>query len=102
MIGAEYSIKKIDFFKAEYATPEYLAINPMASVPTLRDGDFTLWESNAILQYAADKTGNNSVYPTDLKTRADINRWLLWESNNWFASCYVFVVENCVSEECFG
>ena len=24
LIGAEYSIKKIDFFKAEYATPEYL------------------------------------------------------------------------------
>ena len=96
LIGAEYSIKKIDFFKAEYATPEYLEMNPMASVPTLRDGDFTLWESNAILQYAADKVGNNNAYPTDLKIRADINRWLLWESNNWFASCYVFVVENCV------
>ena len=72
LIGAEYSIKKIDFFKAEYATPEYLEMNPMASVPTLRDGDFTLWESNAILQYAADKVGNNSAYPTDLKIRADI------------------------------
>ena len=27
---------------------------------------------------------------------ADINRWLLWESNKWFASCYVYLVENVV------
>ena len=32
----------------------------------------------------------------DLKTRADINRWLLWESSSWFPSCYVYLVENCV------
>ena len=60
------------------------------------DGDLELWESNAILQYAADKTGHASSYPQDLKTRADINRWLLWESSSWFPSCYVFLVENCV------
>jgi glutathione S-transferase len=49
-----------------------------------------------MLQYAADKVGNHSAYPTDLRTRADINRWLLWESSSWFPSCYVFLVENCV------
>ena len=31
-----------------------------------------------------------------MKTRADINRWLLWESSSWFPSCYVYLVENCV------
>ena len=54
-----------------------------------------LWESNAILQYAADKVGNNDVYSSDLKVRADINRWLLWESSAWFPSCYKYLVENC-------
>ena len=72
--------------------PAYLAINPMAELPTLTDGDLNLWESNAILQYAADAAGPSAAYPQDLKVRADINRWLLWESNKWFASCYVYLV----------
>jgi len=55
-----------------------------------------LWESNAILQYAADKSGNTNAYPADLKTRADINRWLLWECGSWFPTCYIYLVENCV------
>ena len=86
LIGVDYTVTKIDYFQAKQQSPEYVAINPNASVPALRDGDFTLWESNAILQYAADKLGNASAYPTELKTRADVNRWLLWESSAWFPS----------------
>ena len=97
LINADYSVKKFDYFQAEQKSPEFVAINPNAAFPALRDGDFILWESNAILQYAADKVGNASAYPSDLKTRADINRWLLWESSSWFGSCYVYLVENCVT-----
>lgn len=96
LIGAKYELVHVDYFKSEQRSPEYVALNPNASLPTLVDGDFVLWESNAILQYAADKLGNASAYPTDLRTRADINRWLLWESAHWFPSCYVYLVENCV------
>ena len=96
LAGADYNIKKFDYFEAEQKSPEYMAVNPNAAFPALIDGDFILWESNAILQYAADKVGNTSVYPTDLKTRAVINRWLLWESSSWFGSCYIYLVENCV------
>ena len=96
LLGAPYELVKVDYFKAEQKAPAYTSINPMASLPTMVDGDLTLWESNAILQYAADKVGNDSAYPRDLKVRADINRWLLWESSSWFPSCYVFLVENCV------
>ncbi len=96
LVGAEYTVNRLDYFQAEQTSPAYLAINPMASMPALKDGNFTLWESNAILQYAAEKVGNTSAYPTDLQTRADVNRWLLWESSSWFGSCYKYVVENCV------
>ncbi len=96
LIGAPYELRHVDYFKAEQKSPSYLAINPMAAVPAMVDDDLVLWESNAILQYAADKVGNTRAYPADLKTRADINRWLFWESNAWFPSCYVFLVENCV------
>ncbi len=96
LMGAPYELAHVDYFKAEQKAPAYTAINPMASLPAMVDGDLVLWESNAILQYAADKVGNDSVYPRDLKVRADLNRWLLWESSSWFPSCYVFLVENCV------
>ncbi len=96
LIGAPFERVHVDYFSGAQKAETYLAINPNASVPALVDGDFVLWESNAILQYAADKVGNDAVYPRDLQTRADINRWLLWESSSWFPSCYVFLVENCV------
>jgi glutathione S-transferase len=96
VLDAPYERIHVDYFKGEQKEPAYVAVNPNASVPALRDGDFTLWESNAILQYAADKLGRDSAYPRDLQKRADINRWLLWESSSWFPSAYVFLVENCV------
>jgi glutathione S-transferase len=96
LIGAQYELVYVDFFKGQQREESYLALNPNASIPAMVDGDFVLWESNAILQYAADKVGNQTVYPKDLQTRADINRWLLWESSSWFPSCYVYLVENCV------
>jgi glutathione S-transferase len=96
LIGAPYERVHVDYFKGEQKGEAYVALNPNASVPAMVDGDFVLWESNAILQYAADKHGNAQAYPADLRTRADINRWLLWESSSWFPACYVFLVENCV------
>lgn len=96
LIGAPFELVHVDYFKGEQKSEPYITLNPNASVPAMTDGDLVLWESNAILQYAADKVGNDAVYPKDLKTRADINRWLLWESSSWFPSTYVFLVENCV------
>jgi glutathione S-transferase len=95
-IGAPYELVHVDYFKGEQKAQPYVSLNPNASIPAMVDGDFVLWESNAILQYAADKVGNDAAYPRDLKARADINRWLLWESSSWFPSTYVFLVENCV------
>jgi len=96
LIGTPFDLVHVDYFKGEQKGPAYTAINPNASVPAMVDGDFVLWESNAILQYAADKSGKATAYPTELRSRADVNRWLLWESSSWFPSCYVYLVENCV------
>ncbi|CAM8635341.1 Gst Glutathione S-transferase [Comamonadaceae bacterium] len=60
-------------------TPEYLAMNPNALVPTLQDGDFTLWESNAIVRYLCAKYGNEQLYPQDLAQRFDAERWMDWQ-----------------------
>lgn len=96
LMEVPYELVHIDYFKAEQKSEAYMALNPNAALPALKDGDFVLWESNAILMYAADKHQATAHYPVDLQTRADIQRWLLWESSNWFSSCYVYLVENCV------
>lgn len=96
LVEADYTLTKVDYFTGEHTGEAYKAINPNAALPALKDGDLVLWESNAILAYAADKTGRTEFYPTDLAKRADVNRWLLWEASAWFPSCYVYLVENCV------
>jgi glutathione S-transferase len=59
-------------------TPEYRKLNPNGRVPTLVDGDFVLWESNAIIRYLALKAGDTAIYPQDIRERARIERWLDW------------------------
>jgi glutathione S-transferase len=60
--------------------PGYLAKNPNALVPTIEDGDFVLWESNAIMRYLArTRAPGNTIYPADPKTAADCDRWLDWQ-----------------------
>jgi glutathione S-transferase len=95
LIGTKYETNFIDFFAGAQKSDEFKKINPNATVPAARDDDLVLTESNAILQYAADLKGNDA-YPKDLKKRADINRWLLWEASAWFPSCYVYLVEYVV------
>ena len=58
-------------------TPDYRANNPNGLVPLLRDGDFTLWESNTIVRYLCAKTGR--LYPTDLQQRFNAERWMDWQ-----------------------
>jgi glutathione S-transferase len=96
LLGAGYTLTKVDYFTGEHKGDAYKAINPNAALPALKDGDLVLWESNAILQYVADKLGRTEYYPSDPARRADVNRWLLWEASAWFPSCYVYLVENCV------
>lgn len=59
--------------------PEYLALNPMGLVPTILDGDFVLWESNAILRYLGRKHSRGALYPTDPGQIAMGDRWMDWQ-----------------------
>lgn len=78
-LGIDLDIKYLDLFQGETQNPSYQALNPNAMVPTLVDGDFKLWESNAIIQYLTDKSGDVELFPKDEKLRADIVRWQCWE-----------------------
>ena len=48
-------------------------------MPTLEDDGFVLWESNAIVRYLAAKHSAGKLWPTDLRQRADADRWMDWQ-----------------------
>jgi glutathione S-transferase len=59
-------------------TPDYRAMNPTGLVPTLQEGDFTLWESNAILRYLCNSNPDaaGTLWPQDPHRRAAVDHWL--------------------------
>lgn len=61
-------------------TPEYLAKNPNGLIPLLEDGDFVMWESNAIVRYLCAKYAPGTLYPQPLEARADADRWMDWQA----------------------
>jgi glutathione S-transferase len=59
-------------------TPEYLRMNPTGLVPTIDDDGFALWESHTIVRYLCAKHSAGELWPTDLRQRADAERWMDW------------------------
>lgn len=61
-------------------TAEYQTLNPNGRVPTLQDGDLTLWESNAIVRYLARRYGSLPFAPADPAAWASADKWMDWTS----------------------
>ena len=61
---------------------EFLALNPNGMVPVMRDGDFTLWESNSIIRYLATRYGDGSLYPAEARARARVDQWIDWQASD--------------------
>jgi len=60
--------------------PAFLALNPNALVPVIRDGDFVLWESNTICRYLAAKAGRSDLLPAEPAARARVEQWMDWQA----------------------
>ena len=86
----------IDLPRGEQRSAPHRERNPNARIPVLEDGDFVLWESRAIMQYLAEKTAGQTLYPTDPAGRADVNRWLFWCAAHMALSNTILVQENFV------
>ncbi len=78
-LGLPYELKAIALDKNEQKTPEFLAINPNGRIPAIidRDADITVFESGAILQYLAEKTGK--LMPADPKGKYSVIEWLMFQ-----------------------
>ena len=73
-------------------TPQYLSLNPNGLVPTIEDDGLVLWESNAIVRYLAAKHAPGTLWPEDLKVRAEADRWMDWTATTvWPALRVLFL-----------
>ena len=95
-LGIPYEMKFVDFAKQAQKSPSFAALNPNQRMPVLEDGDFKLWESNAIVQYLAALKPESGVLPADLKARMTAVKWQFWESAHWDPACAHFMFENVV------
>ena len=82
--GLPYSIKPVNIGKGDQFKPEFLTISPNNRIPAIVDNDpagggkpISVFESGAILQYLAEKTGK--FLPADLRGRAEVMQWLFWQ-----------------------
>ena len=95
-LGIDTTIRPLDLVKGEQKSPEYAALNPNMRMPTMKDGDYVLWESCAIEQYLADKRPESGLFPKNERARFDVTRWQFWETAHWDPACAVFLYENLI------
>ena len=79
-----YTAHRVDIGKGEQFKPAFLAISPNNRIPAIIDNapsdggkPISVFESGAILQYLAEKTG--LYLPKDLRGRVEVMEWLFWQ-----------------------
>lgn len=81
-LGIELEEVFVDLLKGENRSPEYLAVNPNGMVPSLSDGDVTLWEGDVIMIHLAQKVQPTSLWPEGPQ-RQEILRWMFWAAEHF-------------------
>ncbi|XP_069613275.1 glutathione S-transferase theta-3-like [Ranitomeya imitator] len=75
--------QEVLLFRGEQRKEDFGKVNPLRKLPALKDGDFTMGESTAILQYLANKYKTpDHWYPSDLQKRAHVDEYLSWHHTN--------------------
>ena len=84
-LNIDYEIQNVDFSKEFRFSEQWLKINPLGKLPSLRDGDILLFESCAMIQYILEKYGGGKLQPSPSTTSyAYFLQWL-WFSEATFA-----------------
>ncbi|XP_033177462.1 glutathione S-transferase 1 isoform X1 [Bombus impatiens] len=82
----KFDIRQISLEKKEHLSEAFLKINPLHTIPVLKENDFVLMDSHAIACYVIDDLSNYeySLYPKDLQIRAQVNQYLIFEAATMF------------------
>jgi GST-like protein len=80
--GLDYRLTPVDIAAGEQFAPGFLTLSPNNKIPAIRDhaaagGPLDLFESGAILEYLAEKTGR--FLPAATRARYTVKQWLYWQ-----------------------
>jgi glutathione S-transferase len=76
----DYSLVTVDLAQGGEQSPLIGQLNPNRKVPILVWDEYRLWESNAILTYLGERTGQ--LWPAEAEGKADAARWLFFEARH--------------------
>ena len=95
-----YERKVLSFANRDTHQPEFLALNPRHRVPVIVDGDFVLYESNAIVEYLDEAYAGRGLplFPGDARQRALVRR-LIAEADNYFDKATDPIVDEAFSKK---
>jgi glutathione S-transferase len=86
-IGLPYELEQWGSGAQATNTPYFLALNPNAMVPVIVDDGVSLWESNTICRYLANKHQRTDLLPLAPMERAQVEKWMDWQAtelnNSW-------------------
>lgn len=85
-LALEYALVRAGMEHGLTGTAAFRALNPNGLVPVIDDGGFVLWESNAIVRYLAAMYGDAGFFPTDIRARALVDRWMDWANLQFYAA----------------
>ena len=74
-LNLDYEFVELNVMAGEHKKPDYLKIHPFGKIPAIDDNGFTLFESNSIIRYFAEKN-NSELYPKDLEEKTKVDQWL--------------------------
>ncbi|XP_027625283.1 glutathione S-transferase theta-2B [Tupaia chinensis] len=80
--GIPFELRTVDMVKGQHKSKEFSQVSCLQKLPALKDGDFTLTESVAILIYLSRKYQTaDHWYPPDLQARARVHEYLGWHAD---------------------
>jgi len=92
LLGLQAEARHLSTLDKEHLTESFLKLNPQHTLPTLVDGNFSVWHSQNILTYLVDKyKPGHTLFPKDVETRSKINQFLFFEAGSLFSRLRFFV-----------
>ncbi len=83
-LGLDYSLQLAGGSFGKLDSDSYARINPNRMIPAIRDGDFALWESHAIVRYLCGRYAGGRFCPDDPESRAVADQWMEWSGSRAF------------------
>ncbi|ESW09168.1 hypothetical protein PHAVU_009G105900 [Phaseolus vulgaris] len=90
----EFETVHVDGINGEHKQPEYLKLQPFGLLPVVKDGDYILYESRAILRYYSEKYKNqgSALLGNTIEERGLVEQWLEVEAHNYYPPIYNLVM----------